>query len=55
MLGLFDRPRPLDVGAAVMRNVRAFFAAAYGARDGGTDFEVAVDDPRSDARAWRAW
>jgi 2-desacetyl-2-hydroxyethyl bacteriochlorophyllide A dehydrogenase len=43
VLGLFDEPQAIDAHALVMRNVRVFFAAAYGARDGRSDVEVAVD------------
>jgi len=42
IMGLFDGPRELDVTRAVFRNVRAFFALAYGERDGVTDFELAL-------------
>jgi (R,R)-butanediol dehydrogenase/meso-butanediol dehydrogenase/diacetyl reductase len=43
VLGLFDGPRPLDVSSATLRNLRAFFAAAYGARDGVSDFSIALE------------
>jgi L-iditol 2-dehydrogenase len=42
VLGLFAEPRAIDVTAAVLRNVRAFFAAAYATRDGTADIAVAV-------------
>lgn len=48
VLGLFDGPRAIDVNAAVMRNVRVFFAAAYAARDGVTDVEIAVQALEAD-------
>ncbi len=43
VLGLFDGPRPLGVSSAVLRNLRAFFAAAYGTRDGVSDFSIALE------------
>lgn len=43
VVGLFDDLRPLDVSSAVLRNLRAFFAAAYGTRDGVSDFSIALE------------
>jgi len=43
VLGLADGPQELDVAAAALRNVRAFFATAYAARDAVTDFSVALE------------
>jgi 2-desacetyl-2-hydroxyethyl bacteriochlorophyllide A dehydrogenase len=43
VLGLFDEPAPVDARSAVMRNVHAFFAVAYGSLDGVTDFSVALE------------
>jgi 2-desacetyl-2-hydroxyethyl bacteriochlorophyllide A dehydrogenase len=43
VLGLFDGVRPLDISSAVLRNLRAFFAAAYGTRDGVSDFSIALE------------
>jgi 2-desacetyl-2-hydroxyethyl bacteriochlorophyllide A dehydrogenase len=43
ILGLADGPQELDVSAAALRNVRAFFATAYGTRDTVTDFSVALE------------
>lgn len=41
-LGLPDAPAELDVARLVLHDVRAFFAAAYGMRDGVSDFSVAL-------------
>jgi 2-desacetyl-2-hydroxyethyl bacteriochlorophyllide A dehydrogenase len=43
VLGLPDGRQELDVSAAALRNIRAFFATAYAARDGVTDFSVALE------------
>lgn len=43
VLGLFDGSPGVDVSDAVLRNVRAFYAAGYGARDGVSDFALALD------------
>ena len=43
VLGLPDGGADLDVARLVLRDVHAFFAAAYGTRDGVTDFSIAVD------------
>jgi threonine dehydrogenase-like Zn-dependent dehydrogenase len=42
VLGLPDGRATLDVRRLVLRNVRAFFAAASGTRDGVTDFSIAL-------------
>ena len=43
MLGLFDAPRGLDVTDAVLRGVRARFAAAAGVSDGVSDVARALE------------
>ena len=42
VLGLFDGPQALDVTSAVLRNLRAFFAVAYGTLGGVSDFSLAL-------------
>jgi 2-desacetyl-2-hydroxyethyl bacteriochlorophyllide A dehydrogenase len=42
VLGLPDTPAELDVARLVLHNIHAFFAAAYGTRDGVSDFSVAL-------------
>jgi threonine dehydrogenase-like Zn-dependent dehydrogenase len=42
VLGLPDGHAALDVPRLVLRNVHAFFAAAYGVRDGRSDFSIAL-------------
>jgi threonine dehydrogenase-like Zn-dependent dehydrogenase len=43
VLGLPDGGAALDVARLVLRDVHAFFAAAYGTRDGVSDFAIALD------------
>ena len=43
VLGLPDGGADLDVARLVLRDVHAFFAAAYGTRDGVSDFSIALD------------
>jgi threonine dehydrogenase-like Zn-dependent dehydrogenase len=43
VLGLFDAPRGLDVTDAVLRGVRARFAAAAGVSDGTSDVARALE------------
>ena len=42
VLGLPHGRASLDVPRLVLRNVRAFFAGAYGTRDGRSDFSIAL-------------
>jgi threonine dehydrogenase-like Zn-dependent dehydrogenase len=42
VLGLPDAGADLDVSRLVLRDVHAFFAAAYGTRDGISDFSIAL-------------
>jgi threonine dehydrogenase-like Zn-dependent dehydrogenase len=43
VLGLPDSRADLDVARLVLRDVHAFFASAYGTRDGVSDFSIALD------------
>jgi L-iditol 2-dehydrogenase len=43
IMGLYDRPQQLDAAAALLREKRILFSIAYGARDGSTDYAIAVD------------
>jgi threonine dehydrogenase-like Zn-dependent dehydrogenase len=42
-LGAFDGPQTLDVGSMMNREIRAYFAVAYAAREGTHDLAVALD------------
>ena len=43
VVGAFEKPQPVNVGALTAREIRMFFPVSYAARDGVHDFQVALD------------